>query len=208
MRDEPAIDIDQLSTSLVATSDPEASRQLRELETALGCLSEGRRAVILLVRRPTKIVLRRSVESAQYAVSQYRDILQAAAITQSMSRKANCWDNAPMESGTLKTELVHHREYPDRNTAAQTVRLYRRLLQSCADPLRHRLHHPTAGRGRSRITPCPLFRGKVTQTLRIRSSLLPSTVPPCSKRLVSIVIWDQVSGAIAMIGADIRHFDH
>src|SRR5262249_44963896 len=41
-------------------------------------------------------------------------ILQAAAITQSMSRKANCWDNAPMESffGTLKTELVHHREYP------------------------------------------------------------------------------------------------
>jgi transposase InsO family protein len=31
-----------------------------------------------------------------------------------MSRKGNCWDNAPMESffGTLKTELVHHREYP------------------------------------------------------------------------------------------------
>ena len=42
------------------------------------------------------------------AASEYRDILQAAAITQSMSRKANCWDNAPMESffGTLKTELV------------------------------------------------------------------------------------------------------
>src|SRR5215471_20134260 len=34
--------------------------------------------------RPTKIVLRRSVASAQYAASQYRDILQAAAITQSM----------------------------------------------------------------------------------------------------------------------------
>jgi transposase InsO family protein len=46
----------------------------------------------------------------------YRKILQAAAITQSISRKANCWDNAPMESffGTLKTELVHQREYPDR----------------------------------------------------------------------------------------------
>ena len=27
------------------------------------------------------------------------------------------------------------------------------------------LHHPTAGRGRSRITPCPLFREKVTPTL-------------------------------------------
>jgi transposase InsO family protein len=71
-------------------------------------------------------VLRRSVESAQYAASQYRDILQAAAITQSMSRKANCWDNAPMESffGTLKTELVHHREYPDRNTARRELFAY------------------------------------------------------------------------------------
>ena len=71
-------------------------------------------------------MLRRSVESAHYAASQYRDILQAAAITQSMSRKANCWDNAPMESffGTLKTELVHHREYPDRNTARRELFAY------------------------------------------------------------------------------------
>src|SRR5262250_3053743 len=76
--------------------------------------------------RPTKIVLRRSVESAQCAASPYRDILQAAAITQSMSRKANCWDNAPMESffGTLKTELVHHREYPDLNTARRELFAY------------------------------------------------------------------------------------
>jgi RNA polymerase sigma-70 factor (ECF subfamily) len=49
MRDGTVIDIEQLSTSLVATSDPTASRQLRELERALGCLSEERRAVILLV---------------------------------------------------------------------------------------------------------------------------------------------------------------
>jgi transposase InsO family protein len=41
-------------------------------------------------------------------------MLKAAAIVQSMSRKGNCWDNAPMESffGTLKTELVHCGEYP------------------------------------------------------------------------------------------------
>jgi RNA polymerase sigma-70 factor (ECF subfamily) len=49
IRDETAIDIEQLSTSLVATSDPTASRQLRELERALGCLPEEQRAVILLV---------------------------------------------------------------------------------------------------------------------------------------------------------------
>ena len=43
-----------------------------------------------------------------------------------MSRKANCWDNAPMESsfGTLKTELVHHREYADRDTARRELFAY------------------------------------------------------------------------------------
>jgi putative transposase len=40
-----------------------------------------------------------------------------------MSRKANCWDNAPMESffGTLKTELVHHGDYPDREAARRDL---------------------------------------------------------------------------------------
>ena len=43
-----------------------------------------------------------------------------------MSRKANCWDNAPMESffGTLKTELVHHRQYLDRDTARRDLFAY------------------------------------------------------------------------------------
>jgi len=72
------------------------------------------------------MVLRRPLESAQYAAGDYRKILQAAAITPSMSRKANCWDNAPMESffGTLKTELVHQREYPDRDTARRDLFAY------------------------------------------------------------------------------------
>jgi putative transposase len=51
----------------------------------------------------------------------YRKIRQAAAITQSMSRKANRRDNAPMGSffGTLKSEPVHQhpRDYPDHDTA-------------------------------------------------------------------------------------------
>jgi RNA polymerase sigma-70 factor (ECF subfamily) len=49
MRDETTIDIEQMSSSLVATTDPTASRQLCELERALTCLSEEQRAVILLV---------------------------------------------------------------------------------------------------------------------------------------------------------------
>jgi putative transposase len=70
--------------------------------------------------------LRRPLESAQYAAGDYRDILQAAAIVQSMSRKGNCWDNAPMESffGTLKTELVHHGEYSNRDAARHDLFAY------------------------------------------------------------------------------------
>ena len=45
---------------------------------------------------------------------------------QSMSRKGNCWDNAPMEScfGTIKTELVHHARYPTREAARHNLFAY------------------------------------------------------------------------------------
>jgi RNA polymerase sigma-70 factor, ECF subfamily len=48
-RDAGAIDIDEVSASLVATTDPTASRQLHELERALGQLPAEQREVILLV---------------------------------------------------------------------------------------------------------------------------------------------------------------
>ncbi len=40
-----------------------------------------------------------------------------------MSRKGNCWDNAPMESffGTLKTELVYHEDYSTRCQARASI---------------------------------------------------------------------------------------
>jgi putative transposase len=77
-------------------------------------------------RRPAVGLVHHSDRGSQYAAGDYRDILQAATITQSMSRKANCWDNAPMESffGTLKTELVHQREYPDRDAARRDLFAY------------------------------------------------------------------------------------
>ena len=77
-------------------------------------------------QRPAAGLIHHSDRGCQYAAGEYRKILQAAAITQSMSRKANCWDNAPMESffGTLKTELVHHREYPDRDSARRDLFAY------------------------------------------------------------------------------------
>jgi RNA polymerase sigma-70 factor (ECF subfamily) len=48
MRDS-AIDLETCSQTLVATTDPTAFRQLRELERALGELPEDQRQVILLV---------------------------------------------------------------------------------------------------------------------------------------------------------------
>jgi transposase InsO family protein len=64
-----------------------------------------------------------SFESAQYASLDYRGALAAAGITASMSRKADCFDNAPMESffHTLKTELVHHRQYATRAEAQRDI---------------------------------------------------------------------------------------
>jgi transposase InsO family protein len=67
-----------------------------------------------------------------------------------------------MESffGTVKIELVHHREYPDRDTARRDLFFYVEGYYS-----RRRVHsanRPTAGRGEIRVSRCPLFRGKVT----------------------------------------------
>ena len=44
----------------------------------------------------------------QYASQNYRSLIKQFGMTQSMSRKGNCWDNAPMESfyKTLKVERM------------------------------------------------------------------------------------------------------
>ena len=49
MRDGANVEIEQVSAALVATTDPTASRQLRELENALSRLRDEHREVILLV---------------------------------------------------------------------------------------------------------------------------------------------------------------
>jgi RNA polymerase sigma-70 factor (ECF subfamily) len=49
IREDATVDIEQMSSSLVATTDPTASRQLREVERALGRLPGEQREAILLV---------------------------------------------------------------------------------------------------------------------------------------------------------------
>ncbi len=47
-------------------------------------------------------------------------------MTASMSRKGNCYDNAPIESfwGTLKNERVYHRDYLTRQEAIKDITEY------------------------------------------------------------------------------------
>lgn len=72
-------------------------------------------------RRPAKGLILHSDQGTQYCAHDYQTLLIQFGMMASMSRKGDCWDNAPMESfwGTLKNELVHHRRY---RTRAQAIR--------------------------------------------------------------------------------------
>ena len=50
----------------------------------------------------------KSKRGSQYCGAKYLAVLAAHGVVRSMSRKGNCWDNAPSESffGTLKQELI------------------------------------------------------------------------------------------------------
>lgn len=75
-------------------------------------------------RRPPAGLLHHSDRGVQYASGAYRACLATHRLTASMSRKANCYDNATMEAfwSTLKNELVHRRCFATR--AAATTALF------------------------------------------------------------------------------------
>ncbi len=54
-----------------------------------------------------------SDRGSQYASYDFNQVLRECGITQSMSRKANCWDNACAETlfGSLKVERLHGRSF-------------------------------------------------------------------------------------------------
>jgi len=62
-------------------------------------------------RRPGAGLLHHSDRGVQYASGDHRARLAAAGIECSMSRRGNCWDNAPMERffASLKHEWLNHR---------------------------------------------------------------------------------------------------
>jgi putative transposase len=77
-------------------------------------------------RKPKSGLILHSDRGSQYCSTNYRHMLKQFGMVQSMSRKGNCYDNAPMESfwGTLKVELVHQRRYETRARAMQEITEY------------------------------------------------------------------------------------
>ena len=93
------------------------------METSL-CLDALRKALAL--RTDVEGLIHHSDRGVQYASAGYREALDAADIECSMSRRANCWDNAVGESffGTLKNELIYRRPWLTREEARDAIAEY------------------------------------------------------------------------------------
>ena len=102
-----------------ATSDSLSTR------LALDALAMGLRG-----RRPSKGLIHHSDRGCQYACEAYRQTLAAAGIQRSMSRKGDCWDNAVAESffSTIKSELIHRRDFSSRASAIAAIDEYIRVF--------------------------------------------------------------------------------
>ena len=70
-------------------------------------------------RKPKPGLIHHSDRGSQYCSHDYQALITDMNAVTSMSRKGNCWDNAPMESwfNSLKNERVFHRRYPTRDVA-------------------------------------------------------------------------------------------
>lgn len=70
-------------------------------------------------RKPAPGLILHTDRGSQYASDSHRRLVKDFRMVQSMSRKANCWDNAVMESffKTLKVERVHRLRYDTRAEA-------------------------------------------------------------------------------------------
>jgi transposase InsO family protein len=77
-------------------------------------------------KRPGAGLIHHSDRGRQYCAHEYRKLMEQFKMRVSMSRKGDCYDNAPMESfwGTLKNELIHHRRYKTREQAIREITEY------------------------------------------------------------------------------------
>ena len=86
------------------------------------------RALLMAInlRKPPAGLLHHSDRGSQYASQAYQALLKQHGMICSMSRKGNCWDNAPIERffSSLKREWTGDRLYRTRQEAMADVREY------------------------------------------------------------------------------------
>jgi transposase InsO family protein len=91
-----------------------------------GALTLSALHLALARRQAGSDLVHHSDRGVQYCASAYRQVLADQGIVVSMSRRANCYDNAPMESanGALKVERVHDAHYATRQQAIDDLTAY------------------------------------------------------------------------------------
>ena len=87
----------------------------------------------------------------QYRMAKYKQMLNQQGITQSMSRKGNCYDNAIIENffGTIKSELFYLKKYDEINELKKDIKEYIhyynndriKLNLNGMSPIKYRAHH-------------------------------------------------------------------
>jgi transposase InsO family protein len=106
----------------------------QQINTALVMMALS---MALVHRQPPKGLIFHSDRGVQYASAQYRQAVENARLVASMSRKANCYDNAAMEAfwSTLKLELIYRRQFADVAEVRQAIFDYIEVFYN-----RQRLH--------------------------------------------------------------------
>jgi transposase InsO family protein len=107
--------------------------------------------------RPNGVIMY-SDRGVQYAADRYRTLLTMRCdCIQSMSRKGNCWDNAPTESffATVKMERFEGMEFKDLDAVRYQVRHYIEVVYN------NKRLHSTLGY----VTPCE-HEGSYIRALR------------------------------------------
>ncbi|NRB40242.1 MAG: IS3 family transposase [Pseudomonadales bacterium] len=77
----------------------------------------------IILRNPEEGVLHHSSQGSQYASKAYRKLLADNGMICSLSRKGDCWDNAPTERyfSSLKREWVTGNIYPTKESVVDDV---------------------------------------------------------------------------------------
>lgn len=95
-----------------------AMRESLEAELSIAALR-----MALARRQPEPGLLHHTDRGVQYAAAAYRELLAAQQITASMSRRANCYDNAAAESffATLRWELLNRHHWQTHAAARSAI---------------------------------------------------------------------------------------